>query len=157
MLDAVDKRILAIMGEDAKISNADLAKRIGMAPSGTLERVRKLEARGIVKRYETRVAPSTVGIDLTTFVLVKTTENVGSMAIGEQLAEFPCVQEVHFLAGEYCYLLKIRVRNVESHAAFLRKLGAIKGITSTQTTLVLETIKETIALDMAQISGEREP
>ncbi len=154
MVDAVDKRIIEIVGEDAKISNADLAKRIGMAPSGTLERMRKLEGKGVIKRYETRVDPAAVGVDLTTFVLVKTTENVGATVIGEKLAEFPCVQEVHFLAGEYCYLLKIRVRNVEAHAAFLRKLGTVKGITGTQTTLVLQTIKETLALDMAQIAGE---
>ncbi|OGV48222.1 MAG: AsnC family transcriptional regulator [Lentisphaerae bacterium GWF2_52_8] len=152
MLDATDKKILGELAVNARIANAELAKRVGMVPSGVLERVRKLESKGIIQNYETRLDHKQIGFDLTTFVLVKTCEAVGATKLGEKLAELPCVQEVHFLAGEYCYLLKLRVRNVDAHARFLQQIGNLKGISGTQTTMVLKTLKETLALSLEEIS-----
>ncbi|MBC7356398.1 MAG: Lrp/AsnC family transcriptional regulator, leucine-responsive regulatory protein [Desulfomicrobiaceae bacterium] len=157
MLDEIDVQILNLLQENAKITNAELARRIGMAPSGALERVRKLESRGIITGASVRLDPHRLGLTLSTFVLIKTNEPVGSSAIGHALAAIPEVLEVHWTAGEYNYLIKARVRDTEDQVALMKKLGAIPGVQDSRTTLVLETIKETqsLCLDHIPVKGGR--
>lgn len=157
MLDAIDIQILNILQENAKITNADLARRIHMAPSGALERVRKLEAKGIITGAAVRLDPRRLGLTLATFILVKTSEPVGSSAIGHALAAIPEVLEVHWTAGEYNYLVKARVRDTEAQVALMKKFGEIPGVQDSRTTLVLETIKEThaLCLDSVPVKGSR--
>ncbi len=154
MLDAIDIEILNILQENAKITNAELARRIQMAPSGTLERVRKLEAKGIITGSSIRLNPQRLGLTLATFILVKTNEPVGSSAIGHALAAIPEILEVHWTAGEYNYLVKARVRDTEAQVALMKKLGAIPGVQDSRTTLVLETIKETQALCLSDVPAK---
>ncbi|NLY40849.1 MAG: Lrp/AsnC family transcriptional regulator [Desulfovibrionales bacterium] len=149
MLDSVDIQILNILQESGKITNADLARQIGMAPSGILERVRKLEQKGVIQNYAVRLNPKALGIALSTFIQVKTEDPVGCTEIGTRLACIPEVQEVHWTAGEYNYLLKARVSNTETLAELMKKFGEIPGVRDSRTTLVLETLKETQALSLA--------
>ena len=86
MLDSTDIQILNILQENGKITNAELARQIGMAPSGVLERVKKLEQKGIIAGYEVRLNPKALGISLSTFIQIKTSDAVGSSEIGRQLA-----------------------------------------------------------------------
>lgn len=147
MIDTIDKQILNIIQKDARISNAEIARQIGLAPSATLERVKKLEERGVISGYVTKINPADVGFGLTAFVFVKTSF-CGS--IGSVLAEIPEVLEVHDIAGEDCYLLKVRAENTEELGKFFReKLKNLPEIISTRTTIVLQTIKETIALPIS--------
>jgi Lrp/AsnC family leucine-responsive transcriptional regulator len=152
MLDEIDIQILNILQENARITNADLARRIHMAPSGTLERVRKLEARGIIAGASIHLNPQRLGLTLATFMLIKTNEPVGSSAIGHALAAIPEILEVHWTAGEYNYLVKARVRDTEDQVALMKKLGEIPGVQDSRTTLVLETIKETQSLCLDNVS-----
>ncbi len=148
MIDAIDKRILTILQEDARITNADIARQLKMTPSAALERVKKLKQRGIIQRYETRLDAHALGLELTTFIMIRTEENIGLTTIGDQIARFSEVQEVHFTTGEYCYIIKARVRDTDALTALLKKIGAIKGVKSSQTTLVLTPLKESLALAM---------
>jgi len=144
MIDEIDKDILNIIQQDARISNAEIARQIGLAPSATLERIKKLEERDVIRGYSTDIDPSQLGFGLTAFVFVKTSF-CGS--IGNVLAEIPEVLEVHDIAGEDCYLLKVRAENTEKLGIFFReKLKNLPEIISTRTTIVLQTIKETTAL-----------
>lgn len=144
MIDDIDKKILNIMQKDARIANAEIARQIGLAPSAVLERIKKLEERGVIHGYLTKITPGEVGYGLTAFVFVKTSF-CGS--IGGVLAAIPEVLEVHDIAGEDCYLLKVRAENTQKLGEFFReKLKNLPEIISTRTTIVLETIKETIAL-----------
>ena len=148
-IDATDRQILSLLQEDSRISNADIARVVGMAPSATLERLRKLEKRGVVQAYETRLAPKSVGAGLLAFIFVRTDEVIGDSPAANRLAELPEVQEVHHIAGEDCYLAKVRVADTEALGRLLReKLGGIKGITSTRSTIVLNTFKETAKLHL---------
>ena len=144
MIDEIDKQILNIMQNDGRIANAEIARQVGLAASAVLERIRKLEERGVIRGYATEIEPSEIGFGLTAFVFVKTSF-CGS--IGEVLAAIPEVLEVHDIAGEDCYLLKVRAENTKKLGEFFNtKLKNLPEIISTKTTIVLETLKETNAL-----------
>jgi Lrp/AsnC family transcriptional regulator, leucine-responsive regulatory protein len=143
MIDDIDRKLLNILQEDARVSNAELARRVGMAPSGILERVKKLEERGLIRGYQARLDSKKLGSGLVAFAFVKSDERVGGIESAECLAAIPEVQEVHHIAGEDCYLIKIRVADVEALGRLLReKVGVIPSIRSTRTTIVMETVKE---------------
>ncbi|MGH2515880.1 MAG: Lrp/AsnC family transcriptional regulator [Ktedonobacterales bacterium] len=147
MNDSIDVQIVNIIQRDARISVAEIARQLGMAPSGILERIRKLEARGVIRGYEARLDPQALGRGLLAFVYVRADERVGSGEAGELLAAIPDVQEVHHIAGEDCYLVKVRVENTEALARLLReRFGALDAVRSTRTTIVLTTLKETATL-----------
>ena len=147
MIDDVDAKILTILQQDARASSAEIARQIGMAPSAIHERMRKLEARGVVEGYEVRINPDALGLGLTAFVLVRANERVGQDQAGERLAALPEVQEVHHVAGEDCYLVKVRVADAHALGRLLREeFGAVDTVTSTRSTIVLSTLKETANL-----------
>lgn len=141
MIDAVDKSILNIIQSDARISNADIARQIELAPSAVFERVRKLEERGIIRGYSADIDPKAVGIGLTALIAVRTSEC--GEGVGEQLAAVPEVQEVHEVAGDDCFYIKVRTRDTDSLGSLLReKIKAIPNVVNTRTTVVLKTFKE---------------
>ncbi len=152
MIDEVDKKILKILQKNSRISNAEIARQVGMAPSGILERVRKLEKKGIILGYETRLNPKKLGKNLTVLILVKTEDAVGSFEIGEKIARVSEVQEVFYLAGEYNYLVKARVSDTDDLTNLLKKFGALGGVKDTRTTLVLKEILETLEMDLEDLS-----
>ena len=125
------------------MTQSDIAKAIGLAPSAVLERMRKLDAKGAVREYVARVDPRLVDRALLAFVAVRTTEYGPDMPSAVQLSEIPEVLEVHHVAGDDCYLLKVRARDAEHLGQLLRsKIATVRGVTSTRTTIVLESVKE---------------
>ena len=150
MIDSTDLNILNIIQNNGRISNAELARIVKMAPSGVLERVKKLERKGIILGYEVRLNHKALGVSLAAFIHIKTMDAVGSTEIGRQLAGIPEIQEVHWIAGEFNYLIKAKITTTDSLTALLQKIGAVKGVTDSRTTLVLDTLKErqTIAADL---------
>ncbi|MGZ3599968.1 MAG: Lrp/AsnC family transcriptional regulator [Ktedonobacterales bacterium] len=150
MNDEIDKKIVMILQQNARISNADVARQLDMAPSAIFERIRKLEARGTIKGYEARIDPAALDRSLLAFVFVRAEEKLACLETGEELARIPEVQEVHHVAGEDCYLVKVRVANTEALGRLLREsFGVIPTVRSTRTTIVLTTIKETATLPIA--------
>ena len=148
-LDPVDLRILAVLQEDARTSNAEIGRRVGLVPSAIFQRLRKLEHLGVILGHQARIDPRAVGLDLTAFIFVTADERVGSLETASLLAKLPEVQELHHVAGEDCYLVKVRVVDAAELGRFLRdKVGAIEAVQSTRTTIVLETIKETSTLPL---------
>lgn len=155
MIDETDRTLLRLLQDNARVSNAELARALDMAPSAILERVRKLEARGIVRGYAADLDPLTLGVGLLAFVFVRTEEPVGSHSGGVELGGIPEVLEVHHVAGEDCYLLKIRVADTAALGRLLRdRIGTIPQVRSTRTTIVLETLKESVRLPFAPLSSE---
>ncbi len=150
MLHPTDLAILRLLQANARIPNAEIARRLGMAPSAILDRIRKLEQRGVIQGYSTRIDAAAVGLALTAFILVRTEERVGAPTIGQALTRIPEVQEIHHVAGEDCYLVKVRVADPAGLSHLIReKFGRLKGVKSTRTTIVLETVKETTSLPLA--------
>jgi Lrp/AsnC family leucine-responsive transcriptional regulator len=149
MIDEIDAQILTILQENARTPNTEIARRVGMAASAIYERVRKLEATEVIGGYTTIVNPASLNLGLLAFIFVRTTERVGSGITGRQLAALPAVLEVHDIAGEDCYLVKVRAANTEALGRFLREqVGPIPTVTATRTTIVLSTIKESARLPL---------
>jgi Lrp/AsnC family leucine-responsive transcriptional regulator len=144
ILDAVDLQILQLMQENARIANVDVAKKLDMAPSAILERVKKLEQKQVIQQYTTQVNPAALGQKLLSFVFVKTSQDSYSCQdAGNALARIPEVQEVHTIAGEDCFLVKVRTADSASLISLMRnEFAHIPGIHSTKTVIVLETVKE---------------
>jgi Lrp/AsnC family transcriptional regulator, leucine-responsive regulatory protein len=156
MIDPVDLKILDSLQQDARIANVELARQVKMAPSAVLERVRKLEERGLIQGYEARLNAKTLGLGLVAFVFVRTDERAGSDATSKALAAIPEIQEIHDVAGEDCFLVKVRALDTEALGRVLRdRIGAIPTIRSTRTTIVLQTLKEIATIPLPGF--EKEP
>lgn len=157
-IDNIDATILEIVQKNARVSNAEISRQIGMAPSAVLERLRKLETRGVLRGYEARLDPHAVGLGLLAFVFVRVDERVGSTHAGKLLGEIPEVQEVHHVAGEDCYLVKVRCGDPEDLGRLLRdRFGAIPEVRSTRSTIVLGTVKESALLPLTRSQGDAAP
>ena len=151
MIDENDASILELLQENARISQADIARVVGLAPSAVLERIRKLEAKGVIRGYAALVDPHAVEQSMLAFVAVRSQEAPGDDSVSQALAQCPEVLELHHVAGDDCYLLKIRARDAEHVGRLLRhRFGRIRGVVSTRTTIVLETVKETPRLPVRQ-------
>jgi len=144
MIDEIDSKIIELLQDNARIAQADVARAVGLAPSAVLERIRKLETRGVIRGYTALVDPRTLGQGMLAFVSVRTEESPGDDSVARALAQCPEVLELHHVAGDDCYLLKVRARDAEHIGHLLRhRFGRIPGVRSTRTTIVLETVKET--------------
>jgi Lrp/AsnC family leucine-responsive transcriptional regulator len=157
MIDDIDRQILEILQENARTSNAEIARQVGMVPSAILERIRRLEERGVIEGYGVRVSPDAYGLSLTAFVFVQADERAGAVATAERLAEIPEVQEIHHVAGEDCFLVKVRTVGTRALGGLLRdRFGAIDTIRSTRSTIVLETIKDSWRLSPPESPEEKD-
>ncbi|TDS12408.1 Lrp/AsnC family transcriptional regulator [Sphingobacterium paludis] len=142
-LDQIDYQILRIMQDNARTNNADIARELGMAPSAILERVKKLEQKDIILQYNAKINPDALDQKMLSFIFIKAQDIIGVQKVGLLLAEIPEVQEVHDIAGDDGYLIKVRTNDAAGLVDLMRNsLGKIEGIISTRTTIVLETVKE---------------
>jgi Lrp/AsnC family transcriptional regulator, leucine-responsive regulatory protein len=143
-LDNTDLQILELMQHNARISNADMARELNMAPSAVLERVKKLEQKSVITQYTARINPSAVQQKLLAFIFIRSSEGFTcSSQTAKSLAKIPEIQEVHHIAGEDCFLVKVRTTDAASLMELMRNsLQKIPNIASTKTTIVLETVKE---------------
>jgi len=149
---------VTILQENARTSNAEIARQVGLAPSAVFERIRKLEERGVLKGFHAQLNPHAVGLPLLAFVFVRSNERAGGISTADKIAKIPEVLEVHHVAGEDCFLVKLRTADTEELGRLLReKVGAIPTVTSTRTTIVLETVKEQTALPLERSDDESLP
>ena len=131
------------MQDNARTNNADIARELGMAPSAILERVKKLEQKEVILQYNARINPAALDQKMLSFIFIKTQDIIGVQKVGLLLAEIPEVLEVHDIAGEDGYLIKVRTNDSAGLVDLMRNsLSKIEGIISTRTTIVLETVKE---------------
>ena len=143
IIDEIDITLMDILQYNARTTQADLAKAVGLAPSAVLERMRKLEAKGIIRDYVALIDPNVVNRGLLAFVAVRSTESGPDMPSAVELSRIPEVLEVHHVAGDDCYLLKVRARDAEHLGQLLRQqIASTPSVISTRTTIVLETVKE---------------
>ena len=142
MLDETDRKILRALQQNARTTNTEIARQLGMVPSAILERIRKLEARGVVAGYEARLDPKAMGFGLVAFISVRASDRADVATLEAKLARIPEVQEVHCVAGEDCYLLKVRVPDVDALKDLLHDKIPSDLVVGTKTTIALGTVKE---------------
>ena len=142
-LDDRDRKLLSLVQRDAKLPQAELAKRVGLSTAAVNERLRKLEHSGAIKRYTAVVDPGVVGAPLAAFVEVFIEHPGKEPAFIERVLAIDEVQECHHITGEFSLLLKVRVRDIASlQDLLLNQLNAFEGVRQTRTVMVLSTVKE---------------
>lgn len=148
-LDDTDRSILSLLQNNARISNAEIGRRVGLAASAIHHRVRKLEESGVILGYEARVAPLALGYGLVSFVRVQTGEGAEASEITAALSAIDEIQEVHRVVGEDCFFVKARVRDPQALARLLdEKIQRIPNVATTRTTIVLTTAKEALGVPL---------
>ncbi|MEU8240828.1 Lrp/AsnC family transcriptional regulator [Actinoplanes missouriensis] len=144
MLDDIDRRILLELQRDGRISNQELADRVGLSPSPCLRRVRILEEAGVIAGYRAVIDQEAVGLPITAFVRI-TLESHGQEIVERVEAEIRGVAEIveaYLLAGDQDYLLKITVGSFASYEDFVRtRLRTIPGLASIETTFAFGVTK----------------
>ena len=155
MINGIDVEIVKILQQNARTSNAEIARKVGLAPSAVFERIRKLEEKGIIRGYHADVDPRAVELGQLAFMFIRSNDRPGAVRTAAQLADVPEILELHHVAGEDCFLAKVRARDAEALGRLLRdRLSRIESVTSTRTTIVLEVVKETVELPIG--AGEQE-
>lgn len=153
MFDETDRQILRLLQEDGRLSNAALAEKVGLPTSTVYERVRKLERKGVIKRYMAVVDPEALGKPIAAFIrlavggvdsYVESKKRITEISVAE-----PDVLECHGVAGEDCYILKVRVANPQELEKLIERIRMRTSISRSTTNIVLSTFKEGSAVDPA--------
>ncbi len=134
-----DARLLRILQVDGRRSYADLGTDLGMAGPSAHERVKKLEARGIIRGYAANVDPRAVGLGVLAFTWVTQAPGTITVDLMPRFEEIAEIEECHHVAGEADYILKIRARDMEHLGAVIRRVQIIPNVFSTQTDVVFAT------------------
>jgi Lrp/AsnC family leucine-responsive transcriptional regulator len=143
-LDRIDLRILDVLQENGRITNAQLAGTVGLSPSRTLERVRRLEQRGVIRKYVALVDPEALDRGTLAYVQVSLSahDEQAILRFIEAVNEIPEVLECHHIAGDFDFLLKVRVKNIPEYQKFtLSRLSSLEGTRTFGTYFVLGTEK----------------
>lgn len=150
-IDALDRRILAELQDNARISNADLARAVGLSPSPCLRRVRELENDGVVRRYVALLEPAAVGLPVSIFVQVTLERQIeGALERFEQAIQArPEVMECYLMTGDADYLLRVVVPDLPAYERFLMDhLTRVPGVASIKSSVSLKQIKYRTALPL---------
>src|SRR3954463_15197801 len=138
-VDDTDRKLLAALLADARVSYADLARQVGLSAPAVQERVRKLEREGVLLGSSARLAPARVGLGVSALVGLQQREGVDADDITSALAAVPEVEDCWFVAGDEAFVVKVRVADLDDLDRTLRGLRHVPGVTRTRTTVVLNT------------------
>ncbi len=159
-LDAVDLRVLDLLQDDARLPQAQIARRVGMSVAAVNERIKKLERQGVIEGYAAHLDEAKVGLDVTAFIEVfieHPRHERAFTALMERLSE---VMECHYVTGDCSCLLKVRVPDRTAlRELVLDRINALRGVRQTRTVIVLHTAKETsrVALPPAAVPSASRP
>ncbi len=143
MLDKKDREILSILLESSAIPKAEIARRVGLAPSAISERVRRLESMNIIQGYEVRIDPRALGKPLLAFVFVTDAKPSQGFDTAAALSQVTGLEELHKIAGDDCYLLKIRASGTdELNEIIEQQINPVQSVTRVRTTIALNSVTE---------------
>src|SRR6267142_3398306 len=135
-LSANDARILDILQRDARRPYAELGAEVGMTGPSAHERVKKLEARGVIRGYAAIVDPAAIGYDILAFSWVTQAPGTTSTDLTEAFASIPEIEECHHITGEADYLIKVRARDTRDLERVLRRVQSTQDVFQTETDVV---------------------
>jgi Lrp/AsnC family leucine-responsive transcriptional regulator len=155
-LDAIDLKILDELQRDGRLSNVALARSVGLSPTPCTERVRALEAAGIIAGYSARLDAQRLDLGLLVFIEIaidRTSQDAFDQFAGA-MTRIPQVQECYMVAGGFDYLVKVRAPDMAAYRAFLGEvLSKVPGIRETHTYAVMERVKESAAVDLSHMNA----
>ena len=155
-LDAIDRRILGQLQQNARLSNAELAERCRLSPSPCWRRVRALEEAGVIARYVTLVDPARIGLAVSVFVSVSLATQVESAleAFESAIARRPEVMECYLMTGDADYLLRVVVPDLAAYEQFLmRHLTRVPGIANIRSSFALRPVKYRTDLPLGHLDA----
>ena len=144
-LDQIDRRLLAELQDEGRVTNVELAERVGLTPPPCLRRVRALEESGVIKGYHAELDASKLGFSITVFALVslKSQAEESLRQFEDHMRTLPEVRECHMLNGEIDFILKIVSKDLQSFQEFLTsKLTPAPNVASVKTSLTIRTAKQ---------------
>jgi Lrp/AsnC family transcriptional regulator, leucine-responsive regulatory protein len=158
-LDPIDRRILRHLREDGRMAHAAIAKAVGLSGPAVHDRVRKLEQRGVISRYSAVLDPIALDRSHVAFIMVTLSEG-SEFAVDEpivaRICEEPDVLEFHRIAGQDCYLVKVRCATNKDLEQLLRRIRRVRGVARTRTTIVLSTELEKPSIEVPDDSRTSE-
>lgn len=142
-LDSKDRRILALVQRDGKMSQSLIAKHVGLSTAAVNERLKKLEQAGVIRRFAAQVDAQALGMQVAAFIEVFIEHPRFEEGVLKRILELDEIQECHHITGEFSLLLKVRVRDMETlQKLILSQLNGVEGVRQTRTVMVLSTVKE---------------
>jgi len=153
-LSANDVRILEVLQRDGRKPYADLGAEVGISGPSAHERVKKLEARGVIRGYAAVVDPGSVGLGILAFSWVTQAPGTSAKDLTAEFAAIPEIEECHHIAGEADYLIKVRARDTHDLERVLRMVQATRHVFTTETDVVFSSGFERRPLPLATETGE---
>lgn len=150
-LDRFDQEILRVLSSEGRISVTDLAHRIGLSKSPTQARLKRLEKSGVITGYRALFDPIRLGIDHVSFVEVRldSTREEALAKFNAAVMKIPEIEQVHLIAGNFDYLMKIRTQNMNEYRLVLaEKISTLPHVASTSTFVAMQAIKENALSDV---------
>ncbi|WP_413207099.1 Lrp/AsnC ligand binding domain-containing protein [Rhodospirillum sp. A1_3_36] len=153
-MDRIDRRILAELQANGRLSIVELARRVNLTKTPCAERVRRLEREGVIEGYQARLNPQVLGADHVAFVQVSMTSTTEDALERFNMAvrRLPEVQSCHMIAGGFDYLLKVRTADITEYRHVLgEKISQLPGVQQTHTYVVMENVKDKTSLPVLDV------
>ena len=147
-MDAIDRKILAVLQEDASLSVAEIGNRVGLSSTPCWKRIQRLEADGVIQKRVAIIDQDKLGLGVTVFVSVETEDHSGEWLTGfaKLVGAMPEVLEFYRMAGDVDYMLRVVVPDIAGYDAFYKRLIAAVPLKNVTSRFAMEKIKSTTAL-----------
>jgi Lrp/AsnC family leucine-responsive transcriptional regulator len=152
-IDPIDHDILTLLQQNCRVSLASIGERVGLSSPSVLDRIKKLEASGVVRGYEAVLDARRLGFDITAFIGVTITHPNFIESFLDQVAVFPAVQESHQVTGQYTVLLKVKSESTHTLGELIGRINRIEGVTRSVTTVALSTHTERATIEVPRGAG----
>ncbi len=150
MLDAIDRKICALLQENARASSTEVAQAVSLSVSAANERIRRLSANGAIRGWHAALSPELFGADLCAFMLIDMDFEGESDAVAALTARDE-VQELHHISGPHSYLMKLRLADTRALQSFLSDVvKPLPAVLRTESIITLDTAKETPAIALKE-------
>jgi Lrp/AsnC family transcriptional regulator len=151
-MDAIDRKILAVVQEDASLSVAEVGQRVGLSSTPCWKRLQRLEADGVILRRVALVDPDKIGLGITVFVSVETNDHSQEWLkkFADLISAMPEVMEFYRMAGDVDYMLRVVVPDMAGYDAFYKRLIGTVPLKNVTSRFAMERIKQTTALPIGE-------
>jgi len=151
-MDAIDRKILAVVQEDASLSVAEIGHRVGLSSTPCWKRLQRLEADGVILRRVALIDPEKIGLGITVFVSIETGDHSQDWLkkFAETVGAMPEVMEFYRMAGDVDYMLRVVVQDMASYDTFYKRLIATVPLKNVTSRFAMERIKSTTALPIVE-------
>jgi len=156
LLDQIDLKILSILQSQGRSRLADIAEEVDLSAPAVMERVKKLEASGVIKGYAALLDGKMVGKDITAFIGVSISHQRDIDGFATQILRYPDVLECHHVTGDESFILKVKAGNTGALEKLLGEIRSVEGVTRTVTKIVLSTAKESQILELDESITENQ-